>query len=67
VDASGRPRSVDGDALRYHVSPRLDDLDRLLGVKASEWAGRDSNPRRRQPADLQSAPIVRSGTDPRGR
>ena len=28
------------------------------------WAGRDSNPRRRMPADLQSAPFDRFGTDP---
>lgn len=28
------------------------------------WAGRDSNPRRRKPADLQSAPFDRFGTYP---
>ena len=28
------------------------------------WAGHDSNMRRRKPADLQSAPFDRSGTDP---
>ena len=30
------------------------------------WVGRDSNPRRRKPADLQSAPFDRSGTYPFG-
>jgi hypothetical protein len=29
------------------------------------WAGLDSNQRRRVPADLQSAPVDRFGTDPR--
>ena len=29
-----------------------------------KWARRDSNPRRRKPADLQSAPIGHSGTRP---
>ena len=28
------------------------------------WAERDSNPRRRKPADLQSAPVDRFGIDP---
>ena len=28
------------------------------------WAGKDSNLRRRKPADLQSAPVDRFGTDP---
>ena len=28
------------------------------------WAGLDSNQRRRMPADLQSAPVDRFGTDP---
>ena len=28
------------------------------------WAGLDSNQRRREPADLQSAPVDRFGTDP---
>ena len=31
------------------------------------WAGRDSNPRRREPTDLQSAPFGRLGTCPSGR
>ena len=31
---------------------------------ARKWARRDSNPRRRKPADLQSAPIGHSGTRP---
>ena len=30
----------------------------------SKWAGRDSNPRRREPTDLQSAPFGRLGTCP---
>ena len=29
------------------------------------WAGKDSNLRRRKPADLQSAPVDRFGTDPK--
>jgi hypothetical protein len=28
------------------------------------WAGKDSNLRRQMPADLQSAPFGRLGTDP---
>ncbi len=28
------------------------------------WAGLDSNPRRREPTDLQSVPFDRFGTDP---
>ena len=30
------------------------------------WAGKDSNLRRHKPADLQSAPFGRLGTDPQG-
>ena|SRR3989344_216353 len=30
----------------------------------NQWAGRDSNPRRPKPADLQSAPFDRFGTYP---
>ena len=32
--------------------------------KSEWWAGRDSNPRRREPTDLQSAPFGRLGTCP---
>jgi len=42
--------------------PPVDDQGKRPGQAV--WAGKDSNLRRRQPADLQSAPFVRSGTDP---
>ena len=32
----------------------------------TQWAGKDSNLRRQMPADLQSAPFGRLGTDPEG-
>ena len=34
------------------------------GTSEGWWAGRDSNPRRREPTDLQSAPFGRLGTCP---
>ncbi len=45
------------------------DLSRLWRDRQSAkiliwWAGQDSNLRRRKPADLQSAPVDRFGTDP---
>ena len=36
------------------------------GKTAVWWAGKDSNLRRHKPADLQSAPFGRLGTDPQG-
>ena len=37
---------------------------RSCGAESKWWAGRDSNPRRREPTDLQSAPFGRLGTCP---
>jgi hypothetical protein len=34
-------------------------------LRHSWWRGKDSNLRRRKPADLQSAPVGRLGTPPR--
>ncbi|ALM09732.1 MAG: hypothetical protein PeribacterA2_0341 [Candidatus Peribacter riflensis] len=34
-------------------------------LRGGWWAGRDSNPRRRKPPDLQSGPFDHFGTDPR--
>jgi hypothetical protein len=39
--------------------------DRGAPTQGAWWAGLDSNQRRRTPADLQSAPFGRLGTDPR--
>src|SRR5688572_24720541 len=36
----------------------------LLGSTLTGWWGKDSNLRRREPADLQSAPVGRLGTPP---
>lgn len=36
----------------------------LAPVRILWWRGRDSNPRRRMPTDLQSAPFDRFGTSP---
>ena len=36
------------------------------GLLLKWWAGKDSNLRRHKPADLQSAPFGRLGTDPQG-
>ena len=43
--------------VQYHVTP-------LFTVIYQQWAGLDSNQRRRKPADLQSAPFGHSGTYP---
>ncbi len=42
-------------------------ISNLSGLKRGiflEWAEKDSNLRRRKPADLQSAPVDRFGIDP---
>ena len=39
---------------------------RISGLLLNWWAGKDSNLRRHKPADLQSAPFGRLGTDPQG-
>ena len=41
-------------------------LASLRSASEGWWAGRDSNPRRREPTDLQSAPFGRLGTCPPG-
>ena len=49
------------------ISPHLSNSIHLLLCHCNtnpNWAGRDSNPRRRKPADLQSAPFGHSGICP---
>src|SRR6185437_14584099 len=48
-----RPRAL--FHFRFHLDP------------VAWWRGKDSNLRRRKPADLQSAPVGRLGTPPRKR
>lgn len=43
------------------LRPNLSGLNRGIILK---WAEKDSNLRRRKPADLQSAPVDRFGIDP---
>ena len=38
---------------------------KLYYLKIKWWAGRDSNPRRLMPTDLQSVPVDHFGTDPK--
>lgn len=52
---------------RFRVSLEKDcDFATLDSVTVSYWAGRDSNPRRDNPPDLQSGAIGRSATCPSG-
>src|SRR5262245_20811875 len=58
-DSNPRPSAWKADALAAELFPHED-------LRATAWwRGKDSNLRRRTPADLQSAPFGRSGTPPR--
>ena len=54
LSASPLPRECSTTELHRQNTP----------LKRQMWAGRDSNPRRRKPADLQSAPVDHFGTYP---
>ena len=58
-------RTIQAPALLLDIfqTPYLCDSF-LLGLRAVEWVGRDSNPRRSAPPDLQSGAIGRSATYP---
>ena len=58
-DSNPRPSAWKADALAAELFPLKGLPDR-----GEWWMGKDSNLRRREPADLQSAPFGRSGTHP---
>ena len=59
-DSNPRPSAWKADALAAELFPLTARPGRVLNW----WWGKDLNLRRREPADLQSAPFGRSGTPP---
>jgi site-specific DNA recombinase len=63
-NAVGSNYSIEGEKLVCKLrSPLRQKAE--SDAHSSWWAGRDSNPRRRKPPDLQSGPFDHFGTDPR--
>ena len=65
-ESNRRPPPYQGGALPPELHGRSDHQAQSVPKPYSynNWRGRDSNPRRRPPTDLQSAPFGRFGTPP---